>query len=362
MKKYLLTATILSAAMPTFGQTITRQTTFSPIITSSPTITNNFISEASLNTSIVNAPIQSPTDSNDSQPSGPSIPSTSSPSVDIGRLPNNDVPTFINPIAPSIDDVSGGDSVDDDRNWGDVRTFPEFDDGVPDFGEDAPGYGEDGEDTPNYGEDGEDTPNYGEDGEDRPNDGEDGEDRPNDGEDGEDRPGDGEDRFDPPGEDGDSDDLPGELVLERPSFNSVNCTDRASYSDFLKDDDLEALLGSDWLRLEFNDCDGVYEFDRRRSSVYNIRYSNRVCGRTSFSQSKDCYGWAQALIADSKDAFYLAILRAGPAKACHQSTDETGLAPWEIVSNQSKCLSFTRDGLIVESRSGDVVGAYSQEQ
>ena len=351
MKKYLLTATILSAAMPTFGQTITRQTTFSPIITSSPTITNNVISEPSLNTSIVNGPIQSPIDSNDSQPSGPSIPSTSSPSVDIGRLPNNDVPTFINPIAPSIDDVSGGDSVDDDRNWGDVQTFPEFDDGVPDFGEDAPGYGEDGEDTPNYGEDGEDTANYGEDGEDRPNYGEDGEDGP----------GDGEDRFDPPGEDGDSDDTPVELERERPSFNSVSCTDRASYSDFLKDDDLEALLGSDWLRLEFNDCDGVYEFDRRRSPVYNIRYSNRVCGRKSFSKSKDCYGWAQALIADSKDAFYLAILRAGPAKACHQSTDETGLAPWEIVSNQSKCLSFTRDGLIVESRSGDVVGSYSQD-
>ena len=362
MKKYLLTATILSAAMPAFGQTITRQTTFSPIITSSPTITNNVISEPSLTTSIVNGPIQSPTDSNDSQPSGPSIPSTSSPSVDIGRLPGDDAPTFINPIAPSIDDVSGGDTVDDDRNWGDVLTFPEFDDSAPDFDEDAPGYGEDGEDTPNYGEDGEDTPNYGEDGEDTPNYGEDGEDRPNDGEDGEDRPGDGQDRFDPPGEDGDSDDAPVELERVRPSFNSVSCTDRASYSDFLKDDDLEALLGSDWLRLEFNDCDGVYEFDRRRSPVYNIRYSNRVCGRTSFSQSKDCYGWAQALIADSKDAFYLAILRAGPAKACHQSTDETGLAPWEIVSNQSKCLSFTRDGLIVESRSGDVVGAYSQEQ
>ena len=132
MKKYLLTATILSAAMPTFGQTITRQTTFSPIITSSPTITNNFISEPSLTTSIVNGPIQSPTDSNDSQPSGPSIPSTSSPSVDIGRLPGDDAPTFINPIAPSIGDVSGGDAVDDDSNWGDVLTFPEFDDSAPD--------------------------------------------------------------------------------------------------------------------------------------------------------------------------------------------------------------------------------------
>ena len=298
--------------MPAFGQTITRQTTFSPIITSSPTITNNVIGEPSLTTPIVNGPIQSPTDSNDSQPSGPSIPSTPSPPEDIGRLPNDDVPTFINPIAPSIDDAGGADTVDDDRNWGDVLTFPEFDDGSPDNSEGTPG------------ED--------------------------------------DDRFDPPGEDDGSDDAPSELVLERPSFNSVSCTDRASYSDFLKDDDLEALLGSDWLRLEFNDCDGVYEFDRRRSPVYNIRYSNRVCGRKSFSKSKDCYGWAQALIADSKDAFYLAILRAGPAKACHQSTDETGLAPWEIVSNQSKCLSFTRDGLIVESRSGDVVGAYSQEQ
>ena len=63
-------------------------------------------------------------------------------------MPNNDVPTFINPIAPSIDDVSGGDAVDDDRNWRDGRTFPEFADGSPDFGED---YGEEG--TPDYGED-----------------------------------------------------------------------------------------------------------------------------------------------------------------------------------------------------------------
>ena len=60
-------------------------------------------------------------------------------------MPNDDAPTFINPIAPSIDDVSGGDTVDDDRNWRDVLTFPEFDDSAPDFDEDAPGYGEDGE-------------------------------------------------------------------------------------------------------------------------------------------------------------------------------------------------------------------------
>ena len=375
MKKYLLTATILSAAMPALGQTILRQTTLSPIITSSPTITNNIIREPSLNTSIITDPIQSSTDTNDSEPSGPSIPSTSWPSVDIGRLPDEDAPIFINPTTPSIGGNSEDDAVNDDRNWGDVLTFPEFDNGLPDFGEDAPDDGEDGEDTPNYGEDGEDTPNYGEDGEDRPDFGEDGEDRPDFGEDGEDRPDfgedgedrpdfgeDGEDRLDEPGGEEGSDDAPVELEPVRPSFNSVSCTDRVSYRDFLKDDDLEALLGSDWLRLEFNDCDGVYEFDRRRSPVYNIRYSNRVCGRASFSQSRDCYGWAQALIAGSKDAFYLAILRAGQARACHQSTDETGLAPWEVVSNQSKCLSFTRDGFIVESRSGDVVGVYSLEQ
>ena len=352
MKKYLLTATILSAAMPAFGQTILRQTTLSPIITSSPTITNNIIREPSLNTSIITDPIQSSTDTSDSEPSGPSIPYTSRPSVDFGRLPDEDAPIFINPTTPSIGGNSGDDAVNDDRNWGDVLTFPEFDNGLPDFGEDAPGDGEGGEDTPNYGEDGEDTPSYGEDGEDRPDFGEDGEDGPDE----------GEDILDEPGEEEGSDDVPFELEPVRPSFNSVSCTDRVSYRDFLKDDDLEALLGSDWLRLEFNDCDGVYEFDRRRSPVYNIRYSNRVCGRTSFSRSRDCYGWAQALIAGSKDAFYLAILRSGQARACHQSTDETGLAPWEVVSNQSKCLSFTRDGFIVESRSGDVVGVYSLEQ
>ena len=381
--------------MPAFGQTILRQTTLSPIITSSPTITNNIIREPSLNTSIITDPIQSSTDTSDSEPSGPSIPYTSRPSVDFGRLPDEDAPIFINPTTPSIGGNSGDDAVNDDRNWGDVLTFPEFDNGLPDFGEDAPGDGEggedtpnygedgedtpsygedgedrpdfgedgeDGEDTPNYGEDGEDTPNYGEDGEDTPSYGEDGEDRPDFGEDGEDGPDEGEDILDEPGEEEGSDDVPFELEPVRPSFNSVSCTDRVSYRDFLKDDDLEALLGSDWLRLEFNDCDGVYEFDRRRSPVYNIRYSNRVCGRTSFSRSRDCYGWAQALIAGSKDAFYLAILRSGQARACHQSTDETGLAPWEVVSNQSKCLSFTRDGFIVESRSGDVVGVYSLEQ
>ena len=345
MKKHLLTATILSAALPAFAQTIVRQPLSTPTLAPISSPTSSIIREPSLNTDIISAPILTSDDTTSSEPSGPSIPTTTLPTTDIGRLPENDAPIFINPLVPGTDGSAGSGTINDDRNWGDVLTFPEWDDDIPDFGED-------GEDVPDDRQDGEDGPGFGEDGEDSPEYGEDGEDGPDFGEDGIDRPTDADEPNDDPTNQ--------ELVI--PSFNQSACEERTSYDNFLKDDDLDSLLGSDWLRLEFNDCDGIYEFDKRRSPVYNIRYSERACGRASLSKSVECYGWAQAMMSSAKDSFYLAILRSGQAKACHQSVDETGRAPWEVVSNQSKCLSFTNDGLIVESRSGDIVGVYTQEQ
>jgi len=398
MKKHLLTATILSAALPAFAQTIARQPLSTPTLAPISSPTSSIIRDPSLNTDIISTPILSSDDMTSNEPSGPSIPTTTLPTTDIGRLPENDAPIFINPSVPGTDGSAGNGTLNDDRNWGDFLTFPEWDDDIPDFGEDGgetPDDGQDSDNTPDFGEDGEDAPDDRQEGEDGPDfgeDGEDGEDVPNDrqdgedggdgpdfgedgeripeyGEDGEDGPdfGEdgpdfGEDGIDRPTETHEPNDDPTDQELVIPSFNQSGCDERTSYGNFLKDDDLDSLLGSDWLRLEFNDCDGIYEFDKRRSPVYNIRYSERACGRASFSKSTECYGWAQAMMSSAKDSFYLAILRSGQAKACHQSVDETKRAPWEVVSNQSKCLSFTKDGLIVESRSGDIVGVYTQEQ